>query len=57
MPNMALAFFGGFGAAVGIIIMVLLTGQTFGQRCDRMFPSDPLAADRCVHQLNHGIEP
>jgi len=57
VPNMALAFFGGFGAAVGIIIMVLLTGQTFGQRCDRMFPSDPLAADRCVHQLNHGIEP
>ena len=45
------------GGAVGIIVMVLATGQTFGQRCERMFPADPLAADRCVDKLSHGIEP
>jgi hypothetical protein len=51
------AILAGFGGAVAIILMVLSTGATFGQRCNRAFPDDPVAAERCVYDLSHGERP
>jgi hypothetical protein len=48
------------GAMIGVVCAVLLiayiviTGQTFGQRCAKMHPKgDGAAISRCVHQLRY----
>lgn len=55
-PTMRLliAFAGGFGAFLALLLIVLATGQTFGQRCERMYPADPIAQERCVGDLANG---
>ena len=40
-----------------VIAIPLFAGITFGQRCHRMHPSDPIAAERCVYDLSKGIRP
>lgn len=55
--GIACAILAGFGGAVAIILMVLSTGATFGQRCNRAFSDDPVAAERCVYDLSHGKRP
>lgn len=51
------------GAAIGIvfgialIVAVFATGSTFGQRCDRAFPSDPERSSLCVKNLAKGRAP
>ena len=47
----------GFGATAALILAVFLTGSTFGQRCERAFPDDPPAAERCVVDLSEGQRP
>lgn len=42
---------------LAVPIIVVITGGTFGQRCARAFPNDPLAAERCVYDLSHGNRP
>ncbi len=41
-------------AFVMLIVFVFATGSTFGQRCDRMHPNDPIARDACVERLVSG---
>lgn len=47
------------GLAIGalIIIFVVATGQTFGQRCDRMYPNSPIQSERCAYDLAKGFHP
>lgn len=48
------SFFAGAGAAAVIIAAVFLTGQTFGQRCERLHPNaDAATMESCIHQLSH----
>lgn len=42
---------------VALIIAVIATGNTFGQRCSRMLPHDPAGATLCVDHLAHGDRP
>lgn len=35
----------------GLLIVVIAAGGTFGQRCERMYPNDPVAQERCIAQL------
>jgi hypothetical protein len=44
-------------AIAAIPFLVWLAGGTFGQRCDRAFPSDGLAQLRCVDALANGRLP
>lgn len=43
--------------AVALIIIVVATGGTFGQRCNRAYPDNPARAEQCVYNLNHGVAP
>lgn len=48
------SFFAGLGATVAIVGLVLLSGQTFGQRCARLHPNGNAATmERCVFHLSH----
>lgn len=40
-----------------VTAIVWLSGGTFGQRCDRMFPNDLVRADLCVRNLANGDRP
>lgn len=43
----------GFGAALAIILMVFATGQTFGQRCEKLYPhGTPAQIEMCVSTLS-----
>ncbi len=44
----------GIGCALLMLIFVVGSGSTFGQRCSRMHPGDDLAAAACVERLNSG---
>lgn len=51
-------FFIGFGIAAAIILFVIATGQTFGQRCERMFPNaSAYEHEACVDALSRGEFP
>ena len=54
MGRPSLAFAAGLGATVGIILLVFATGQTFGQRCERLHPVDTAAQEACVDRLVRG---
>lgn len=47
----------GVGATVALIAIIFATGSTFGQRCQRSFPSDPVRAELCVYNLVRGDRP
>jgi predicted PurR-regulated permease PerM len=49
--------FASFAVVLAILIFVFATGQTFGQRCERLFPHDPAFQERCVHRLAYGEQP
>ncbi len=48
------------GAISGLVLAVLIiaaafaAGATFGQRCARMYPQNPVAQEQCVAALAHG---
>ena len=45
----------GFGAFLALLLIVFATGQTFGQRCERLHPDGSAAElERCVTQLSDG---
>lgn len=49
------AFAAGFGGALAIMVVVFVSGQTFGQRCEAYFPdSTALQRDECVEFLRSG---
>lgn len=47
------------GSVIGVLLIafVLVTGSTFGQRCDRAFPGDAMRAEQCVYDLSHDQRP
>lgn len=47
------------GVALGcaLPLAVVLSGSTFAQRCNKMFPSDPHRAGICVVNLAKGLHP
>lgn len=53
----------GSAIAIGLILGVVLiaaiiaSGQTFGQRCAKAFPDDPVRAELCVYNLSKGNAP
>jgi hypothetical protein len=44
----------GFGVGGVLIIIVFLTGNTFGQRCAKLWPENSSAWNDCVEQFAHG---
>jgi len=42
---------------VGLVFGVWFTGGTFGQRCERAYPGDGLAQERCISNLIHDRAP
>ena len=50
------AMIAGVLVAVALIIFVFATGQTFGQRCAKLYADGP-NQDACVSRLAHGEAP
>jgi hypothetical protein len=48
------AIYFGFGAAGLLIVAVFLTGNTFGQRCAKIWPESSSAWSNCVERFAHG---
>lgn len=46
----------GFGMAIGMALVVWLSGATFGQRCTALGKSGQ-AWEQCVHDLSQGKTP
>lgn len=45
----------GFGAFLALLCFVFATGQTFGQRCERLHPNGGAAEiELCVTELSNG---
>ena len=51
--DLSKAFFAGLGGTVAIVLIVLMTGQTFGQRCRAAY-TDPAQIEDCVLRLKDG---
>jgi len=51
------AFLGGLAGTILLIAYIFATGQSFGQRCDRMFPNDGARQELCVENLAAGRAP
>lgn len=43
-------------ALSGVIVLFAAT-DSFGVRCAQMFPSDPIARERCVFDMSRGERP
>jgi hypothetical protein len=58
LPPLAKATVVGSLVGFGLLLAsVFATGSTFGQRCDRAYPTNALEAERCVERLAHGDRP
>lgn len=53
----AISFAAGFGGAVAVVGTIWLTGSSFGQRCERMYPDQAKQIDLCIENLTHGYRP
>lgn len=49
-----LASLAGIGVGAVLIAAVCLSGQTFGQRCEKTQPCNAVAQAECVRRLAHG---
>lgn len=47
----------GFCLTAAVIIGAVVSGGSFGARCERMHPGDALAQERCIFDLSRGQRP
>lgn len=54
MKHFLWAIYFGFAAGGVLILVVFLTGNTFGQRCAKLWPEKSPAWSNCVERFAHG---